>query len=341
MKNYRIIVLLIALLICAGCQNDALTVQNGTSSVNSTFNSPSGLVVPTDSCISQRLSGVTYISFGGSDMEVLNSHITLKQLGSYINNDIEYALNDLGGGYFMNILDAPGMEGYQYKEKGIQLLNPIDEYGVKKKYISAIECNSEMFDFKGVRNGMNFEEIQRCIAPCETTRIEYDLPGIVSYELRYEIDGTRLVFYSWDEKGEGSFNAVIVKDFGKEDKYIRISIKQLETLFSTPKSQYIKEYGNDLICNNEDGEYAYHLIKLTFDGESLKKISLSPNYEIEGVRWGMDFNSIIGILGKNSVQEGEGEDGSYYTLTYEYSNFKLYYYAEFADDRPVPYIMQK
>jgi hypothetical protein len=329
MKYFRfIIVIMLTILICNGCN----------SNHSESCFSPS----PTPSNTSQQTDGVTRLTYEKSDLVALNSQITLEQLKSYLSNGIEYATKDLGDNYYMSIAEVPEIEEYQYKDMGIQLLfKSVYENGVQNGYISAIECDPEIFGLKGIKNGMNFEEIQKCLAPCEITQVEYGLSGIISFELRYEINGVKIIFYAWDEKGEKSFHINIVKDFGKEDKYIRITIGQLESLFSTPKYQYVKNYGNDFVYHEKSNEYEYRDIKLIFDGENLEEISLPANYEIEGARWGMEFNSLIYILGVNTVQRSEGEDGPFYTLTYEYNNFKLYYFAEFSDARPFQYILRK
>jgi hypothetical protein len=296
----------------------------------------------------QIIDGVTYVNIAESDPYVLSSNITLAQLGNYIDYGTQYALKDLGDGYYMSIWDAPDFEDYQYESKGIQLLRPLDEFGLEKNYISAIELDPDMFIFYGVNKNMNFSEIQECIASCDIIKVESELPEVVSYELRYDINGVKMVFFAWDERGAESFNVSIVKEFGPVEKYTRITTEQLDAYFSLSKDQIIEKLGDTIKYNTQIeehdtgkvyDEYKCGSVRFSFEGDILSEINLPANYEIDGARWGMDFDTIIQILGENEVKIGEGEDGYYYTLDYIYNNFKLNYFGEFSDDRPVPFIL--
>ena len=158
-----------------------------------------------------------------------------------------------------------------------------------------------------------------------------------------------MVFFAWDEWGDKSFNVSIVKEFGPVDKYIRITTEQLDAYFSLSKQQFIEKLGGSIEYNIQIEEYntgeaydvyKYGSIRFFFEGDLLSEIDLPANYEIDGARWGMDFDTLIQILGENEVKIGEGEDGYYYTLDYIYNNFKLHYFGEFSDARPVPYILR-
>ena len=93
----------------------------------------------------QIIDRVTYVNTAESDLYVLSSNITLSQLWNYFVHDTQYALKDLGDGYLMSICDAQDFEEYQYKDMGVQLLCPLDDFGREKRYISAIELDLDMF----------------------------------------------------------------------------------------------------------------------------------------------------------------------------------------------------
>ncbi len=349
MKKYILFIIIILISIVSGCINNpdnniTATPLNSIVSPQPSETEDAVITEPPSSAIVEPLTlissvvegGITKITYNNNNIEVLNSGITLGQLSDYLNHGLEYLFDELGKDYYESVFDTSIYENYYYSNKGINLL-----YKYMDENVSAIECTPESITLLGINSSMGFDEIKNTLGMSDIMTINHGLPGVVSYELRYEINGIKIKFFSWDEMGKGSFNMNIVKDFDDPDEYIRISLKQIENLFKIKKSEFLKQYNSEFVFEDENGyKYEYNSIDFTFSGEKLVVIEFPANYEIEGAREGMEFSKIMEYLGENQIEKSK-DDEVWYSITYTYDDFILMYLSEFNDGGCKPYIIRK
>lgn len=330
MKIKRSVILLLAMALLLVC---SCGVINGNSFLPSASTVETSTPAPTGSAI---ISGTPTPSAGedgyiqgaiiyntGGTIQFLSNGMTLQEIGNCLYQTNIEVVKKFGENADESLwYDNELYYWYDRSDLGIKFISfSEDFFGNPNPTFSFIECDSSKVKIPGIKKTMDFEQIQNILGKTEVQEIKRGIPGsCVSYELRYIIDGVKVKFCSWKADGSG-FNIKIVKTFDPKAEYIRITHETLNQYFTMNADQLSEIIGPP----NEGNQYLSYYA--SFDvGDKMYGIMLGSNYEVDGVRIGMEIDQVKKILGKpDRVRGRNSEDDNPPWIEYEYKHFVINY----------------
>lgn len=126
-----------------------------------------------------------------------NSGITKNEINRYFDMTKSELLEILGTNYQIVPAGGEGTEdGYYYEGKGIFVFSYDDRLWLM--YVPAD------FEVNGAMEGMNFEQIQKCLGETEIKDVFIETPDHPAYEIEYISGNCIYGFWSYDKDGNNS-----------------------------------------------------------------------------------------------------------------------------------------
>jgi len=330
----KIIVGFIAILIifsACSCnsQGDSRTyLPSDEASTTQTSTSTSETQQPTGIMVSQP----TLLSVESAQAPILKEGSTLEDISKYLNQSEEKLTKDYGDSVRLSRWDLEYSDYREYSKRGTGLILGccpiVDSDNYKVKYI---ELERDKISFNDINKDTNFEEVKKILGEAKVFQIEDGLPGLYTYELRYQYNDINLRIYSWDKDGNSGIFMSVVDDYIPEYRGINITTDQIDQYFEMTKEglEAAINYGNTSM--SYDGKYQYidypnYGVSFVFDKEGLilDSMRFSSNYEINGLRQGFNLEKAMEVMGKRDIEEiGSEESGNSHLIRYEYKKFTL------------------
>jgi len=219
--------------------------------------------------------------------------------------------------------------GLEYKIIGVGYEHTIDGYCYEDKgLIFSFNKNGEIlaiygnfgFDIIGIKDGMNFQQIQDILGETEIKETFVQIPFYIAYKLEYIFGDCLYEFKAFDITGE---YAPVLTIWEKDSKYIvpinkYYSINDVYIAYKKDNIFYALGEEYEIVLTGLDGKtkgYRYFELGMDFifteeglswnnkDYSPVKYILCFAPFEIKGVKPGMDFQQIQDILGETEIEE--------------------------------------
>lgn len=328
MHKSRLFVLMIIAVMLAGCvhpvQPSGSAYVPVSRSAVPALSSPSQVPVASPSSLSDH--GAKVLSL--PDVQILSGGALLSQLAGYLLRSNQELPGILGNTYVF--LQSGNYQAFHFSNPGVNLVCCGNGYSEDKLDVSFIECDADKVDLMGIRKGMGFSQIKAVLGDTEVVKVERGLPGLVSYELRYIVNGVRLKFFSWKEDGSDAFNLSIVKDFDSGNAFIRITKDQIIRYFDMSMDDIKKEFG--VVRNDNIDEEKYGIVFNDSDDDGqFDSIFPDDRYDIDGLRCGMTFRQVMSILGKTKIRKYDSEEDPFEYLDYRFKGYGIIVDSDYID----------
>lgn len=195
-------------------------------------------------------------------------------------------------------------------------------------FVKYIELQRDKISFNGVTQNMNFEQVMDVLGETEILTVEDGLPGLCSYEIRYQYNDINLRIYSWEKDGRDGILISIVDDFLPEYRSISITPEQINHYFKISKEKLEDEIGNGEVSQFNEEWIKYPQFGVNFrysqDGLQLIAMTLDQKYQINDLKQGIALEEVTSVMGGGNIKEHHSEeDGLVKVIEYTYSNFLL------------------
>ncbi len=324
MKKMPIIFIILTLVVFSGCQqNNSYTISPSISDTTSSQTTTVSQPAEEDHAID--------VSFSEDNITVLDNGIDLKTIESYLHMKKLETFENKNENYWK--IYNGDIEAYNCKDDGIRLFRVKANGNPEMDFV---ECDPNSVTLFGVQATMNFTDIQNCIGLTEVVRVEHGFPGVVSFELRYIINGIKLKFVSWDESGIG-WNMKFVASFKSGNDYIRITTDQINEYFSMGKDDLITYMGGAGRLDEQQQTYTLKGFKFAYYENMLIFIENSDQYEIAGIRSYFTSTEIGKILGDKEIDISGGGEDPFDVINYDFENFTLEIVYDYSGDEIEPF----
>lgn len=342
MKAYTInlIVIIAILLVLSGCYNNSQDNIMSTESPDYTavitkLSSEEPSANPTESNnVSTSADGnqVGILNKRIIEAPILENGLTLDEIAKLMDMNEEELIEEYGDSVKQTRWGLELHESREYLKDDFRLnLVYIKDDSSETYRIKYVELDRNKISFNSISKDSNFEDVKEILGETEINVNEDGLPGLLSYELRYQYNDIRLRIYSWDNEGNDGIYMSVVDDFLPEYRTIRITPEQINQYFKMTKEELTAIIGEGKVSmsyNNERQyiDYSNYGISFGFDKNGLKLYSINfpSNYQINDLRQGVSLENAMEIMGERPVESYFSEDsGSSYLVKYEFENYTL------------------
>lgn len=252
---------------------------------------------------------------------IIYSGATIEDIAKFLN----LSEGDLLKQYSEKIEQVRGLEYYNY-DLGINIACYYQ--GFKKDYVvKRVELDVEGGQFFGIDTTMNFKDVMDILGEAEVHVLEDGLPGLMTYELRYQYKDINLRVSSWDINGNGGIYMSIVDEFIPEYRQIRITPDQINHYFDLTLEELRQEIGeDDKKAQSIVTRYSKYGVGFRYDEQEMQLLAmlLDGRYQINDLKNNVSLEEAMNIMGEREVKVLETEeDGPVYYIEYEFENFTL------------------
>lgn len=324
MKRIAIIsILVLIFLVFQGCGKDnASSTDVATIAPTGVIESPEVSNTPMASDVPDM--GATLLTEKIAQAPILKNGLKIEEIAKFLNLS-EDDLIKKHENSIENVRYTFDYTEYLYNTLDISIVCYSSSSGLHKDdIVKSIELDKNKVSFNGITSDMNFVQVMKILGDTEINTLEEGLPGLFTYELRYQYNGINLMIYSWDKKGDSGLHFSIVDEFSRKYRYIRITPEQIGHYFEMTREELKQEIGEGI--DQAGFNYSQYGADFWYDeqGSKLYSIRLASNYQINDLNQGIKMEEVMKIMGKRKIAEYQtSEDGPYYTIEYDYKNFKL------------------
>jgi hypothetical protein len=320
---------LVILMIFSGCSCNSqenrqtyLPSDESNTTQTKTSSQPNGMT----------LSQPTLLSAKIAQAPILKEGLTLENISKYLNQSEEELKKEYGDNIKLYRWDLENSDYREYlKSDSGLILGCCPNTDANNYKVNYIELERDKISFNNINKDTNFEEVKKILGEAEVCKIEDGLPGLLTYELRYQYNGIDLRIYSWDKSGNGGINISVVDDFLPKYRDINVTCDQINQYFGMKRERLEVAINKGETSMSYDGKYQYidypnYGVSFEFDKEGLilNSMHFSSNYEINGLKQGFSIEKAMAIMGAREVEEIMSEEsGSSHFIRYEYKNFTL------------------